>query len=165
MREEREALEITIISKRHGDRIIQIDADDFERVNEHTWHLHKMKSKKAEYAMANYGVGLLHRFIMKAHDRQQIDHINGNGLDCRKDNLRLCSNSQNQMNKKCYKKAGLKGVSYDISVVRTKRYKASITINKKKFHLGYYSTEIEGAMAYNIAAVKLHGEFANINQI
>lgn len=158
-------MEIKIHSKKYGARVIQIDAEDYDRVAQHTWHLHKMKAKKVEYVMANYGVGFLHRFIMKPNDSQQVDHKNGNGLDCRKSNLRVCSNSQNQMNKKMYKRSGLKGVCFDKGMQRRKRYKAGISVNGKRVHLGYYESETSAANAYNNAANLYHGEFAQINQI
>lgn len=99
----------------------------------------------------------MHRIIMGANDGQIIDHMNGNGLDNRKSNLRFCTFSENSYNKKIKKK--YRGVC----LKRGKRWYSSITCQWKTHHLGVHETERDAAMAYDVAAKKLFGEFARLN--
>ena len=94
----------------------------------------------------------------------QVDHINGNKLDNRKENLRTCSPSQNSQNRPASKNntSGYKGVVWHS---RSKKWVAKITANGANTHLGCFDDPKLAAKAYNEAAVKLYGEFANINQI
>ena len=93
------------------------------------------------------------------------DHINGNGLDNRKANLRICDHMKNMWNKKKSKDRSsiYKGV---VCVKKCKNsWIACITHMKNKMYLGSFKTEIEAAMAYNVAAVKFYGEYARLNII
>jgi len=102
----------------------------------------------------------MHKFLMQTPKGMHTDHINGNGLDNRRSNLRVCTPSQNKMNSKTYRtnKSGFKGVSF---YKRDRNWSAQITMNFKKVHLGYFSTPGLAHVAYCNAALKLHGEFAN----
>jgi hypothetical protein len=93
-----------------------------------------------------------------------IDHLDGNGLNNQRNNLRICTVSQNSMNrnKTVKNKSGFKGV---IWWERNNTWKAEIRHNKNKIYLGYYKNIIDAAKAYNAAALKYHGEFANLNKI
>ena len=103
----------------------------------------------------------MHRLIMSATDGQQIDHINGNGLDNRKDNLRFATSAQNCQNREKLKgKSLFKGVT-----VENGRFRSTIWIRRKKVFLGMYEKEEHAAIAYNFAAQKLYGEFAKINSV
>ena len=89
-----------------------------------------------------------------------IDHINGNPVDNRILNLRKCLQSQNRCNSraKANSTSGYKGVYW---CKRNKKYRAQITKNKKVYKLGNYDNPQEAHMAYCIAAVQMHGDFAN----
>lgn len=106
----------------------------------------------------------LHRVILGLEDNDQIlvDHKNRNGLDCRRNNLRLCNNSQNMQNsiplKGCSSK--YKGVSYRKDL---KKYTSMICLNGKLMFLGTFIDEIEAAKAYDREALELFGEFARTN--
>nr|WP_268987487.1 HNH endonuclease [Providencia alcalifaciens] len=91
-----------------------------------------------------------------------IDHIDGDKLNNRIENLRICTHNQNQHNQgiRASNKSGYKGVSWMKSV---KKWHAQICCNSKVTHLGLYTCKIEAAKAYDEAAKQLHGEFAWLN--
>jgi hypothetical protein len=103
---------------------------------------------------------LMHRVIMNAVENEIIDHRDHDGLNNLKNNLRRCSYTQNQQNKSSRKKSVSKylGVSY-----RKNRFIARIKVLDKCKHLGSFIDEIDAAKAYDEAAKKYHGEFANPN--
>lgn len=92
------------------------------------------------------------------------DHINGNRLDNRRENLRFCTLSQNSMNRgmRNDNKSGYKGVSY---YRNNGKWRACIRINGKTKHLGYFPSIESAAVAYNLGAKKFFGEYSKINEI
>lgn len=118
---------------------------------------------------SSLGKLLLHKEIWKFYygkipEGKEIDHINRDKLDCRKENLRLATRSQNAANMKPYitNTSGYKGVHFATNM---NKWKATIRINGEKVHLGFYKNINEAARAYNIAAKKHFGEFAYLNII
>lgn len=109
---------------------------------------------------------LLHRFILNAPERKVVDHINGNRLDNRKSNLRLCTQQQNTFNARSTtgNKHGYKGIRFDKRQPR-KGWIAQITFNRKNIYLGSHYTKEEAALAYNEAARNYFGNFAKLNKI
>ena len=151
-------------------KVALVDDEDFEYLNQWKWQANKKKSKKF-YAWrgkkidGRYRMIYLHRFLLKLTDKKIfVDHVNMDTLDNRKENLRICTHSQNQMNtnKNSRNSLGYKGITYD---KRVNRYYASITLDKKTFYLGGYIDPIDAAKAYNKAAIKFFGEFAKFNEI
>lgn len=104
----------------------------------------------------------LHRVVMDAKNGDVIDHINGNGLDCRRENLRFVTNAQNNYNRR---KSSGSSSKYKGVCRFNGKYVAHIRCDGKKIHLGTFEDEETAASAYNDAAIRLFGEFASLNQV
>lgn len=145
---------------------VLIDDEDYEKVIARTWRIHTYNLKRGLFYFLSHDgkhTVLMHRLIMGCvlHDGMVVDHINGNTLDCRKSNMRICTSAENSRNtgKNKINKSGYKGVFY---ISRIKRYRASISVNRKHIMLGCYKTAEEAYGAYCDAAKKYHGEFARM---
>lgn len=149
-------------------KVALIDDEDFDRVNSFKWFAVMHRSTfYARRIVKNNGIQKtihMHRFIMNCPNDKQIDHIDGNGLNNIKSNLRTCTNNQNLCNRGMNKNntSNYKGVNY---FRRDKKWRARITINGCEKHLGLFDTKEDAAQAYNIAAERYHGEFAKLNEI
>ncbi len=149
-----------------------VDDDMYEELNKYKWHAQYYKPMKSFYAkrntpMNNKGVRprlFMHRVIMHPRKEEHVDHRNHNSLDNQRHNLRICTQQQNLMNKisRANSSSKYKGVAWH---KRDKIWNVSIQVNKKRTHLGYFSSEKAGALAYNKKAKELHGEFAYLNKI
>lgn len=102
----------------------------------------------------------LHRQITDAPNGKLVDHWNGNGLDNRRPNLRVCSNQENSRNSRPVNRRPLKGVSWKES---QGKWRAYIRHNGIQIHIGSFSTALDAADAYDREAIKLFGEFAKLN--
>lgn len=108
---------------------------------------------------------MLHRVIMNAPAGMEVDHIDGDGLNCRRYNLRICTRSQNRMNQRVRitpKLSIYKGVTFDKS---RDKWCARIKYFGVTRNLGRFEHETDAAIAYNVAASKTFGEFARLNQV
>ncbi|QAV07442.1 AP2 domain-containing protein [Bacillus vallismortis] len=163
---------IFLIGK-HGFLETIIDTADLQKAKEFNGYWHPLLDKKTDsfYVGGSYKKGngnwasiRLHRWLMNPSDDQVVDHRNHDTLDNRRANLRLCSIGENNRNRKYSKHntSEYKGVGWHKT---NGRYRARIKFNGKSIHLGYFKTEIEAAEAYNKAAIKFHGEFAEINKL
>lgn len=143
-----------------------VDKKDYAAASRFTWYA--SPSTKTVYAKGIMRVGgrwatiYLHRFVMGVCDERQVDHRDGNGLDCRRHNLRICDSQGNNMNRRKSENqtSRFKGVSWDRS--RTK-WRATIKINRKLRYLGRFDSEPTAAEAYDRAARTLFGEYAILN--
>lgn len=104
----------------------------------------------------------LHRYLMPT--AAYVDHINGNSCDNRRSNLRECTLTQNQGNRKnqINNTSGYKGVSFS---KQAKGWKARVNYAKKEYYCGVWSTKELAAEAYNRKASELFGEFAKLNEV
>ena len=142
-----------------------VDEDDYERMNAVKWTLSgKYAQRKIRMPDGSYTSELLHRAVLNAPRTLEVDHINGDGLDNRKINLRLSTRSQNRAHSTLRKstKTGFKGVYNNH---RTKKFRASIKADSRKYNIGTFATAEEAARAYDREALRLHGEFAVTNQM
>ena len=159
----------------NGEGLFAICDDcDFALVNQFKWSL----SAKG-YVQARVPARLMTKYNVKGIQLQRlllwdsiknnylVDHINGDKLDNRRQNLRLVTMSQSNMNRKSinFKRrqdifSKYKGVWWDRN-----KWRAAITVAGKKIYLGRFFDENEAALAYNKAALLYHGEFACLNRI
>jgi len=143
-----------------------VDDEDFERLNKFSWRTHRNGYAFRHKSKVNPFI-LMHRQVMNCPKRKVIDHIDGNGFNNQKENLRICINKQNLCNRGKQKNntSGYKGVFWLKSGKRLKRWLAQIKLNNKSKFFGYYDTAEDAALAYNIAAERYHGEFAKLNKV
>lgn len=122
------------------------------------------KRKYATLKGKRYNVARLIFLFHKGYLPEQVDHIDGNGLNNKIGNLRAATNSQNQLNKSAHRrnKSGYKGVYF---CKDTGRWRADIMLNRKKTFIGRFDCKHKAAKAYNKMAKKLHGSFARLNHI
>ena len=138
-----------------------IDLDDVDKVKNIKWHRSDLQ-RSTYYCISNNSEWCrIHRLIMGVTDKDiVVDHINHNGLDNRKSNLRICTSGQNTCNCLTSKnnKSGHKGVYWS---KERKKWCAQISINNKTKGLGRYDTIEEAIEAREKAAKEYYGEFAN----
>ena len=162
--------ELPLISKHHGGVVALVDDDDYEKVRVLRWYLGREANPTNWQAVTftrkpKRTVTALHRMVMNATPGTYIDHIDNNGLNCQKSNLRFCTQSQNVARSRRFKKFSSKfrGVYWYTS---GRGWRASVKKDgKKHFAPRIYESEVEAAKAYNILAKHYHGQFAVLNDV
>ena len=147
-------------------RFAKVDPQDYIWLSQFRWHC--KPNINAAYAVrtvtsANKTKRIyMHRQILNTPPHLVCDHINHDGLDNRRQNLRNCTINQNNANSRSARNASskYKGVSWNKT---RKKWAAYIKKDKKQFNLGLFSSELEAAKAYDQAAKKYHAEFAALN--
>jgi hypothetical protein len=153
----------TIPVGRRGD-VALVDDDNYPMLAQYKWT--PTSGRNTVYAVTHiYVAGQRKRFRMHrmcAPTVLMIDHIDGNGLNNQRSNLRPCDHSTNGGNrsKSRHNTTGFKGVQLDR---RTGKYRAIVEHQRIRYSLGYYVTAQEAARAYDKKAIELFGEFANTN--
>lgn len=152
-------------------KVTFVDDTDYEELSKYKWYAWKNQQGDF-YAVRNFWqIGknkgfriYMHRQILGLGrgDKRQGDHKNHNTLDNRQDNLRVCTQRQNQMNQKSHPNSSskFKGVIWDRF---NKKWKAQISINGITRSLGFWCMEEVAALAYDMTAIREHGEFAVLN--
>jgi len=138
-----------------------VDGEDYEKINGKKWH--RCTNGYVAYIDGRKWISL-HSVILETSEDEVIDHINRDGLDCRKANLRVCAHHQNCWNQGLRKNnvSGAKGVCW---YKQTKRWVVRIRHKNKRVHLGYFKNKADAVEAYNKAALKYHGEFVALNKL
>ena len=147
-----------------------VDDADFDWLNQWKWWTtgggkYKHYAQRASYPKGGGKIHIsMHRLVLGLTTKIECDHINGNGLDNRRSNLRKCSKAQNACNRRPQKKkmGRFKGVIWR---KETKKWRAMIRHNKRLIHLGSFDDEVAAAIAYNTASLKYHKEFGRLNEI
>lgn len=155
-----------------------VDDSDYERLSALNWSLSGYgyaravvygKKGRDSRGLLIPKVVKMHRMVVGAKEDELVDHINGNSLDNRRENLRICTMSQNLANQKIRKDStsGFKGVCLGNN--KTNKWRAYISKKEgektKQHHLGFFKTKEDAAKAYNKKAVELFGDFARLNKI
>lgn len=142
-------------------RPFYFDIEDFDMISKYYWRVHQHEYVSTAIYDPNtkkITEMQLHRFIMNPLPEQEVDHINHIPYDDRKENLRIVSTSQNQMNTITSSRntSGVKGVHWDKD---TKKWRVRITVNGKRIGLGFYSDINEAAKARKEAEIKYYGQY------
>lgn len=136
-----------------------VDDEDYKWLREWRWHtdnkgyvVRRVRRDGKKYVV------YMHREIMKTPEGMVTDHVNGNKVDNRRSNLRVCSDGQNKRNrdKSLGFDAPYKGAYWQKQI---KRWYSRIQVNGRSIYLGTFSTPEEASTAYNVAAKKYHGKY------
>jgi len=149
-------------------QVALVDDEDFEELNKFKWCAFKRDNtfyaaRASSRRMGERKLIFMHRVIINTPDDMYTDHIDNNGLNNQRNNLRPCTNSQNQANREKHIEgtSEYKGLYYDKS---RRSWQISITKDGERFQKRRKS-EVAAALSYNKMAIELFGEFANLNTI
>lgn len=142
-----------------------VDAEDASLVAERKWQASSGNGRKVYAVSGNYPSKhvRMHRVVTSAPDGLMVDHINGATLDNRKRNLRVCTQAENARNRPRIdprNTSGYRGVTWDKG---RERWVAQVSIDRSRIQVGRYLDPVEAAVARDIAAMDLAGEFTNLN--
>lgn len=145
------------------DKFAQVDDAMFDELNQYKWTAKKYKNtwyaERKIHVFLSWKSVYMHRSIINIPDGMQVDHIDLNGLNNTRNNLRVCTHAENSRNRPASSNStsGYKGVSF---CKQRNKFEAKISVNGKTIHLGRFATKEEAARAYDEAAKKHFKEFA-----
>jgi HNH endonuclease len=165
-------------NKYTSDTHFMVDDDDYDRVRQYKWRAKTPRynenskiyatrhARRSEMDLGSPTAVDLHRFILNihmryAHEFEQVDHINGNALDNRKENLRICSRHTNLRNRRDNTKIGmgLWGATYNKGLkTKEKKWQANFHFKGKTYMVGYFKTEIEAHDAARLRYEEVTGK-------
>ncbi len=162
---------IDISTPKFPNMFAMVDDGDFEFLSQWKWYGMPGKGRVRVYRSIRVERGAggkkrnicTHREIMNPPPGLMVDHIDGDGLNNQRSNLRICTNAENSKNRiqSRTSKRRFKGVRN----TRGSKFNARIKVDFKEIHLGHFDTEEEAALAYNAAAIKYFGAFAKLNVV
>lgn len=145
-----------------------VDDEDYDFLNQWKWHVsigtrRETYAKRVEIIDGKRIKITMHRMILCVPEGKQTDHIDHNGLNNQKSNLRTATPVQNGANRKMCQRntSGFKGVSWSKS---HNKWRAQISIERRNNHLGLFENAQDAAKAYDEGAIRLNGEFASTNR-
>lgn len=143
-------------------KVALVDDEDYNFLCVYSWHAHK--GRETYYATTNINKKTvkMHRLLLNAKDDDFIDHKDHNELNNQRNNIRICTRSQNKQNA-LKRKAGSSAYKEVNWHKHEKRWVAQVSVNKVRLHLGYYDSEDLAALMYNFGAIKYFGKFACLN--
>ena len=135
-----------------------VDDEDYDEIARHKWYYLNGYAQRH----APRGVTRMHRVIAGTPPGMDTDHINGDGLDNRRSNLRVCTHSQNMANRgrDSTNTSGFKGVTWH---KECRKWLAYTAVNRKMIHIGLFERAEDAARAYDREVVRIFGEFAAPN--
>jgi hypothetical protein len=147
---------VQVITLSHGEHAF-IDDADYAMIAAYRWYLHHGYAVTISYPRLR-----MHRLVLNAPLGIGVDHINGDGLDNRRANLRLANDSQNQANRRrlTSNTSGYRGVTLHR---QSGRWQAGIKVRGRSVHLGLHDSPIDAALAYDQAAIRYFGVYARPN--
>lgn len=154
---------LNITSDKYGEFEVLISKEDYNKCSNEIWNVNisgNKKNLKSYYYVKSSKLILLHRYITDAPKGMLVDHINGNTLDNRRENLRICTKSENNWNRffESRNKSNKIGVYWN-DKLPTPKWMAYISINKKRIHLGYFDNYEDAVRARIKAEEKYYKEF------
>jgi hypothetical protein len=166
-------MELILKSPKYGEKIVLFDDEDYNLINNYKWYINFVRGKfyvisvkRKNNVVSQYKI---HRVILGVTNSNiKIDHINNDGLDNRKINLRIATVAENSRNVGANKTSttGYKGVYlYKNNNKNRGKYTATLRYNSKKIFGGYFATAELAALKYNELSLKYHGNFAYLNII
>jgi hypothetical protein len=139
-----------------------VDASDYAWLSLYRWHVQKPGGKHYAARRQHNKLITMHREIMQPLDGYVVDHIDGDGLNNRRSNLRICTRQQNYCNRA--KAPGCSSAYKGVNLhKKTGKYLVSIRFQGQRMYLGCFDDEIEAARAYDRKAFEVFGEFAWLN--
>lgn len=157
-------------ARKHFGLTVLVDDSDYEQLSKYNWNAKWDDHSRTFYAQrasktkdGRRTTVAMHRQILGITSNRKVDHENGDGLDNRRENLRMCSDQQNCMNRRKQRtktSSAFKGVSWHR---RQCKWVAYISINSRREQIGSFTSEKAAARAYDRLALQYFGDFARTN--
>lgn len=152
-----------LIKASNCEKYIMVDDEDYDYLNQFNWTVYLDYKKFYAHRNVKKKIYKMHRVILNIFDKNiSVDHIDGDGLNNQKANLRACTQQQNSRNrsKQRNNSSGFKGVTWHKG---DKKWQAQVLINRKMKYLGSFSSAEEAAKVYDEFVIKTFKEFAITN--